>query len=330
VVEAILSTLIGVLVIGSAIVAALVGNLGFVWATITGLFTFGYVPQGVLSGPQAATLFPLIVGALAFAGPSGMQQMWYTLWLRDKGAGMGTYIPRIKGLVNMDEEETVPARGFMFDTEDPDQMQRWKGWRRWVHFDAWVLFWGITMLTTIIYTVLAQSALQINPGVRDAILADDQGATLNGMAGAFAAAGGAIMGGLFFIFIAVIGWKMTFGIFDAFSRGQADMTYYFIRPTQRFGMSKLYFAFLWFLILFGIAMLFVTGEEDGPAAILDILAVVSTLVMGAYCLLLLGTNNLLLPKKIRPNIFINILVAAAALLYLGMLAYSYLRFGVIL
>src|SRR3712207_9296523 len=106
----------------------------------------------------------------------------------------------------------------MFDTEDPENMQRWKGWRRWVHFDAWVLFWGITMLTTIIYTVLAQSAVQINPGVRDAILADDQGATLNGMAGAFAAAGGALLGGGFFIFIAPIGWKEGFWIFDAFSR----------------------------------------------------------------------------------------------------------------
>jgi hypothetical protein len=199
-----------------------------------------------------------------------------------------------------------------------------------VHFDAWVLFWGITMLTTIIYTVLAQSAVQIDPGVRDAILADDQGATLDGMSAAFAEAGGAIMGGLFFVFISVIGWKMTFGIFDAFSRGQADMTYYFIRPTQRFGMNKLYFAFLWFLIIFGIAMLFVTGEEDGPAAILDILSVLSTFAMGAYCLLLLGTNNMLLPRKIRPGIITNILLAFAAIFYLGMLAYSYFKFGAII
>jgi hypothetical protein len=93
VVEAILSTLIGILVIGSSIIAALVGNLGFVWKTLTGLFTFGYIPQEVISGPQAAALFPLIVGAIAFAGPSGMQQMWYTLWLRDKGAGMGHTSP---------------------------------------------------------------------------------------------------------------------------------------------------------------------------------------------------------------------------------------------
>jgi hypothetical protein len=150
------------------------------------------------------------------------------------------------------------------------------------------------------------------------------------MAAAFAQAGGAVIGGLFFVFIFIIAWKTTFGIFDAFSRGQADMTYYFIRPLQRFGMNRPYFVFLWFLILFGSAMLFVTGAKEGPAAILDILSVVSTFVMGAYCLLLLGTNNLLLPKKIRPNIVINILLAAAALLYLGMLAYSFFRFGAII
>lgn len=256
--------------------------------------------------------------------------MWYTLWLRDKGAGMGTYIPRIRGMFAIEEEETVPARGFMFDTEDEENMRRWHGWRRWVRFDAWVLFFGITMLTTIIYTVLAQSAIRINPGVRDAILADDEGAVFSGMSGAFAEAGGALVGSLFFVFIAVIGWKMTLGIFDAFSRGQADMTYFFIRPTRRFGMSKIYFAFLWFVVIFGIAMLFVTGEEDGPAAILDILSVLSTFAMGAYCLLLLGTNNLLLPKKIRPGIITNIALGFAAVFYLGMMAFCFFRFGVII
>jgi capsular polysaccharide biosynthesis protein len=52
--------------------------------------------------------------------------------------------------------------------------------------------------------------------------------------------------------------------------------------------------------------------------------------MGAYCLLLLGTNNLLLPKPIRPNIIINIVLAFAAVFYLFGLIYSYLRFGAII
>jgi len=329
VIEAILSSLIGILVVGSTIIAAMVGTFGDLWNTIRGLFYFGYVPQEAISGPQAASLFPLIVGAIAFAGPSGMQQMWYTLWLRDKGAGMGVHIPHIQGMFAIEEEETMPSRGFMFDTDDAENMQRWKGWRRWVQFDAWVLFFGVTMLTTIIFTILAQSAIRINPGVRDAILADDQGAVFDGMSGAFAQAGGVLVGGLFFVFIAVVGWKMTLGIFDAFSRGQADMTYFFVPATRRFGMSKIYFAFLWFVILFGITMLFVTGDEDGPAAILDILAFLSTFAMGAYCVLLLFTNNLLLPKKIRPGIITNIALGFAAFFYLGMLFYSLFAFGVV-
>ena len=44
-------------------------------------------------------------------GPSGMQQMWYTLWLRDKGAGMGVHIPKVRGLLHADEEETIPDAG---------------------------------------------------------------------------------------------------------------------------------------------------------------------------------------------------------------------------
>lgn len=330
VIEAILTTLIGILVIGSTIIAALVGNFSDLVATITGLFSFGYFPAEAVSGPQAASLFPLIVGAIAFAGPSGMQQMWYTLWLRDKGAGMGVYQPRIRGMFALEEETTQPARGFMFDVDDPENMRRWKGWRRWVQFDAWVLFFGITMLVTVIYTVLAQAAARISPEAKASIAGDDKGAALDAMSAAFGQAGGSFLGALFYVFIAVIGWKMSLGIYDAFSRGQADMTYYFIPSTQRFGMNKIYFVFLWVLVAFGIVMLFVTGEEDGPAAILDILSVLSTFAMGSYCLLLLATNNTLLPKKIRPGIITNILLAFAAVFYLGMLAYSYFAFGAII
>src|ERR687895_1183911 len=150
VVETVLTTFISILVIGSAIIASLVGELGDVGATISGTFSFGFIDSEWFT----AAWFPIIIGSLAFAGPSGMQQMWYTLWLRDKGAGMGHYIPRIRGIRSLDEEETMPSRGFTFDTEDSGEMEKWQGWRRWNMFDAGVLFWGITMVTTVIYTVL--------------------------------------------------------------------------------------------------------------------------------------------------------------------------------
>ena len=30
----------------------------------------------------------------------------------------------------------MPSRGFMFDTDDAEEMEKWKGWRKWVTFDA--------------------------------------------------------------------------------------------------------------------------------------------------------------------------------------------------
>jgi hypothetical protein len=325
VLEKVLGFGIGALVVGSAVVASMVGNWEDLAATIQGMFAFGYIPDAA----NTAVWFPVIVGSIAFAGPSGMQQMWYTLQLRDSGAGMGAHIPKIRGLMHAGEAEAMPSRGFMFDTDDPEEMQKWKGWRKWVTFDALLLFWGITMLVTISFTVLAMSAARINPNVKQLIAADEESAALQAMSDSFAAAGGPILGGVFFGFIALIGLNATLGLFDSFSKGQADMIYYFVPGAKKFSMSHIYAAFLWGVILFGILVL-LFGPADGPAAILDTLAFLSSFAMGCYCLVLLATNNRLLPKPIRPGIGRNLIIGFGALFYLGMLFYSIAAFGVAL
>jgi hypothetical protein len=322
--ENLLSFLIGVLVIGTSVVAAIVGQFSDLVDTITGMFHFGYIPDGAMS----ATWFPVIVGSIAFAGPSGMQQMWYTLHLRDSGAGMGAHIPRIRGLRHADEEESMPSRGFMFDTENPAEMAKWRGWRRWVTWDALLLFWGITMLVTIAFTVIAQAAARQNPNVRELIEHGDRTAALSAMSDSFASAGSSVLGVVFLGFIALIGLNATLGLFDSFSRGQADMTYFFVPGARKFRISHLYAAFLWGLIAFGILIL-LFGPADGPASILDTLAFMSTFAMGAYCVTLLLVNNRMLPKPIRPKWWSNAVIGFGAVFYLGMLFYSLFRFGVV-
>jgi hypothetical protein len=324
VLENLLSLLIGTLVIGTAVVAAMVGTWADVVSTISGMFSFGYLPAEAMT----AAWFPVIVGACAFAGPSGMQQMWYTLHLRDSGAGMGSHIPQVRGLRHAGEEEEMPARGFMFDTEDPAEMAKWRGWRRWVTFDALLLFWGITMLVTISFTVIAQSAVRQNPAVRTVIQGDDREVALSAMSDAVSSAGSSVLGGLFLGFIALIGLNATLGLFDSFSRGQADMTYNFVRGAKKLGMSRLYGVFLWGVILFGILIL-LFGPADGPSGILDTLAFLSTFAMGAYCVTLLLVNNRMLPKPIRPKWWTNVIIGFGAVFYLGMLFYSLFAFGVV-
>jgi hypothetical protein len=322
-IEGLLAIAVGILVIGSAIVGSIVGSLHDLGVTLAGTVRFDtWIPSEAFT----AAFFPVVVGALAFAGPSGMQQMWYTLWLRDKGAGMGVHIPRVRGLLHAEEEETIPDSGSMFDTEDPDEMRKWKAWRKWVAYDALLLFFGITMLVTIIFTVMALNAADLNPDARAALLEGDRDAALPAMADAFEEAAG-IFDTLFFIFIAIVGFKASVGLFDAFARGQSDMTYYFLPGAKRLKMSYLYGIYLWFVIIFGIIILNF-GPADGPTGILDILAFLSAFVMGAYCLTLAVVNNKNLPKKLRPHWAFTVVLVLGGIGYLTAIMYSVIKYGV--
>src|SRR3954449_570795 len=322
-VEGVLAFLVGVLVIGSAIVAAIVGSLSDLGDVLVGLVRFDF---GIPHAAVTAAWFPILVGSIAFAGPSGMQQMWYTLWLRDKGAGMGVHMPRVRGLLHAGEEETIPSAGSMFDVDDPDEMRKWRDWRKWVRYDAILLFFGITMLVTIIFTVMAMHAAEVNPEARQNLLNGDRDAALVAMRDAFSETA-KVLGTAFFVFIAIVGWKASVGLFDAFARGQSDMTYYFVPGAKKYKMAHLYGAFLWFVILFGI-LIINFGPVDGPTSILNVLAFMSTFVMGAYCLTLAAVNLKCLPKKIRPNPIITVLLVLGGIAYLGMLFYSMIKFGV--
>jgi len=323
IVEAVLALLVGVLVIGSAIVAAILGNLTDLGKVLEGLVRFDY---GIPHAAVTAAWFPIIVGSIAFAGPSGMQQMWYTLWLRDKGAGMGVHMPRVRGLLHAGEEETIPDSGSMFDVDDPEEMRKWKDWNKWVRYDAILLFFGTTMLVTIIFTVLAMHAATVNPDARQNLLAGERDAALTAMRSAFDQTA-TILGTVFFVFIAIVGWKASVGLFDAFARGQSDMTYYFVPGAKKFKMAHLYGLFLWGVILFGV-LIINFGPVDGPTGILNVLAFMSTFIMGAYCLTLAAVNRRNLPKKIRPNPIITVLLVLGGIAYLGMLLYSTIKFGV--
>ena len=255
--------------------------------------------------------------------------MWSTLHLRESGAGMGAHIPKMKGLAHAKDSDVaaMPARGFMFDTEDPEELARWKGWRKWVTFDAFALFWGVTMLVTISFTVMAMAAAEESATVRQELLAGDRDAALPAMADAFSSAGWAGLGSIFLGFIALIGLNATLGLFDSFSRGQADMVFNNVEGAKKLGMPKLYSMFLWGVVVFGIIIVN-WGPADGPTAILDTLAFLSTFAMGAYCVTLLLVNNRTLPKPIRPGIVTNVIIGLGAVFYLGMLFYSMFRFGV--
>ena len=76
----------------------------------------GSLPQIVTraSIPVEELGFALLLGALAFAGAGGGQNLCQSNWIRDKGFGMGSYVPRIMSPVT-GEPEAAPSTGYVFE-----------------------------------------------------------------------------------------------------------------------------------------------------------------------------------------------------------------------
>jgi hypothetical protein len=125
---------------------------------------------------------------------------------------------------------------------------------------------------------MAMHAAEVNPTARQNLLNGERDAALTAMRDAFSSTA-TILGTAFFVFISIVGWKASVGLFDAFARGQSDMTYYFVPGARKFKMAHLYGLFLWGVIIFGI-LIINFGPVDGPTAILNVLAFLSTFVTG--------------------------------------------------
>ncbi len=321
-VKLILLLAISMMVAVSFAVAVLVGRPEHWGQALYGTVAFGYWTDMM----STKTWLPLIVGGLAFMGPSGMQQMWYTLWAREESAGMSAYMPKISGLI-FGREEKWRESGFYFDTNLDEEMNKWKRWRKLNIYDAWISFGIITFITTLFFTVLSMRAAELSPAALSAIKAGSTLRAIDAIAAAFTYVS-PLLYPLWFIVMFLVGWKMSFGIFDAFARGQADMTFALFKGAQKLGMRKWYYIWVATVTIIGIITT-VGGAARGPAFMLDLLAFLSPLIMGSYCLLLLYVNNKMLPKRCRMSWLSNLVIAGGAAFYLVSLFYCTFVVGAI-
>jgi len=308
----------------AAVAAAKLGKNIFWWDAFRGSFWFGYWHPDLTR--YASVWMPSLVGSIAFMGPSGMQQMWYTLFAREEGSGMSAYMPKITGLI-FGREEKWRDTGFIPDLTDPEEMRKWRAWRKLNVYDAAISFGAITFIITLFYTVLALAGAEMSADVKEAMLKGKRELAITAMSRAFGVIHPALAP-LWFFTIGIIGWKMSFGVIDAFCRGQSDMTYLLIPASRKIGMRKLYYIWLLIVTIGGISTI-VAGMARGPGFLLDVLAFLSCFVMGVYCLQIVYVNNFLVPKEARMSKISTAVLSAGAIFYLGSLFISIAVFGAI-
>ena len=261
-------------------VAAVVAIGASAWADLPQVVTRPRIPVEELG-------FALLLGALAFAGGGGGQNLVQSNWIRDKGFGMGSYVPRLVSPIT-GEPEAVPSTGYVF-APTPDNLRRWRGWWRFANIEQLSTFVLITFVTIVFTSLLAYSTVFGRDDVANDIgFIQTEGEVL-----------GERVGSWFQYFFWAIGafalFAAALGIVDYTSRLAADVikTSYARDANE----SRVYAGLVWGLIAIGIVVLLAGFSQ--PLVLLVISAVVGGFMMFFYAGLLILVNRRLLPAPIR-------------------------------
>jgi hypothetical protein len=264
------------------IVASLFAISADAWADAPQIVTNPGIPSEELG-------FALLLGAMAFAGAGGGQNLCQSNWIRDKRFGMGAYVPRIVSPVT-GHPEAAPSTGFVFEPT-PENLGRWRRWWRFANIEQLTTFVSISFLCILFTSLLAYATVFGEEGLAsDISFLEVEGNALNDTVGGW-------FGTFFWIIGAISLFAAALGIVDYTSRLGADVlkTAYLKNANE----SKIYFALVWGLVLIGCVVL-LSGLSQ-PLVLLVISAVTGGLMMFMYSALLLLINRRMLPEEIRPG-----------------------------
>lgn len=233
----------------------------------------------------------LMLSAFVFAGAGGVNNLAQSNWIRDKGFGMGAYIPKIVSPIT-GEETAAPATGVMMRQDAVSLARFWVWWRR-ANIEQLVSFWFICIFSITVFSALAHSTVfgQLPSIQANLSFVLAEGEALKTRVGPW-------FGTFFWVFGAISLVLCAMGVLDYVSRIVADVikTVY-ARDSQRWTESRLYFVVVWATVAAG-SIILLSGFSQ-PLVLLVIAACLNGAVMFVYSILLIQLNRRGLPPAIR-------------------------------
>lgn len=272
-------------------IAAVVTLVALAVALAIGADSWRALPAGLTTGARFPIElgFALLLGAIAFAGAGGGQNLCQSNWIRDKGFGMGRYVPRLVSPVTGVEEARPTGITYIFEPNAAN-MTRWRRWWRFANVEQAVAFVLTTVITIGLTSMLAHSTLFGTPGLPNNVtFLHIEGERLQ-----------AIVGGWFGVLFWGIGafslFASAMGIIDYTSRLAADVLKTTYLRDSRLTESRLYFRLVWVIVGVGATILLIGFDQ--PLVLLVISACTGGVIMFLYSWLLIVLNRRALPEAI--------------------------------
>jgi hypothetical protein len=257
------------------------------------------------------------LGAVAFAGAGGANNLTQSNYIRDKGLGMGGRMPKVVSPIT-GEEQAAPSLGYTFPVNE-ENMRRWREWWKVCNREHFITFFLIGTLTLIMLSVLVWSTVG-----RADLIAQEEGADIAFIQEEARVLGNTIGGwfSTFFLFAGmVVLFSTSIGIMDYVSRLSAsELKVSFFGESEVITESRIYFVFAW-IIAIGGSLILLAGLQ-APLVLLIISASGGGVVMFLYSGMLLWMNRRVLPDPIKmrgwryPAMWIIFLIFAVLSTYL--------------
>jgi len=285
-VERIQTVLVGVVLVSLLVIFFLVVEVAHIVEMFKGIANVGYIPEGME--------LPLLLGALAFAGAGGTMNLAQSDFVRDKGYAMGHYIGRITSPLT-GKEEVVADIGYHFEPSE-ENMGRWRAWWKAASREHFLTFFLLAALSLMMLSLISYSTTRGATGL-------EQGMGFIRIEGEFiGAAYGNFSQHLFHWMGIAILLTTELGLLDACARISTDIIKVnWLRNSERWTDSRLYFLLLWGQIVLGCVIMLVGLVVPGFSQPLTLLVLSASLnggVMLIYSLLLLWMNNRVLRQAL--------------------------------
>ena len=274
-------------------------------------------PQWPVDRPWESKDATELLTAITFAGLGGFWTLFYSYWLREKGAGMGRFMGHMTGMLGKKEE--ISESGFVVG-EDIASQKAIRPWRRFLLLDIAIGIFG-NLFTTLLMCLLAYALLfpkKILP----------QGYELAVVQSRFFEIRLGGLGRLLFLIVAAAflcdTWLATV---DAVSRIHTEVLRSLFPRLRRLSSRSGYYFFL--VILTAITSLTMAFQPPGPLILLS--AVIGFIGTVIFSFALLFLNHKVLARELPPFARLGrwafglmSLTCAAYLILAG--TYLYLRF----
>jgi hypothetical protein len=263
------------------LVAAVVAIPGDLWARTPALVSDVQIPSAQLG-------WALLLGALAYAGAGGGQNLCQSNWIRDKGFAMGAHAPRIVSPFT-GEPVAEPGTGWRFEPT-AENMARWRAWWRFANVEQLATFVAISLITILFTSVLAHAVVGGRTDLpRDINFLAVEGRALSALVGPW-------FGRFFWIIGTFSLFAAALGIVDYTSRLAADvLRTSYMRGTSE---SRIFTFIVWAIVAIGIVI--IASGLDQPLVLLVIAGCVAAFMMFIYSGLLILLNRRLLGSELRP------------------------------